>query len=207
MLSANGDGSVMVVPDIAIVTIGVTSRATTAAEALAANNRDLAAVIAAIKGAGVADKDIGTAGFSVSPLYEPLRDVSPDNSPQKIIGYAVSNEVRVTIRDVTSAGGILDKVVSAGANQVNGIVFDIADRKAAEDQAIEAAIGEAIRRGTLMAAAAGVKLGRIVSLNANAGGGPQPYFARAEMAMAVPVMPGEQAVTANASISWEIGAE
>ena len=206
-LQASGDGSVLVVPDIAIVTIGVTTRGASAGEALRQNSTDLAAVIDTIRAEGVDDRDIGTAGFSVSPIYERRPDGARDDQLPRIVGYQVSNEVRVTIRDIATSGGILDKVVVAGANQVNGIVFDIADRKAAEDAAIEAAIGEARRRGGLMAAAAGVRLTRILTVNANAGGGPQPVFARMEMAADVPVMPGEQAVTANASITWEVEAE
>ncbi len=207
-LSASGEGEVMVVPDIAIVTIGVDTRGTTAGEALAANSADLTNVIQTIRAAGVADKDIATAGFSVSPVYEQTPNNVRTDRPPKIIGYDVSNQVRVTIRDIAASGGILDKVVTAGANRVNGIAFDIADRQAAEDKAIAAAIAEARRRASIMAEAAGVKLMRITSVNANAGGGPRPVFARMEMAAApVPVMPGEQSVTANASITWQVAEE
>ena len=207
VLQANGNGRVMVVPDIAIVTIGVTARGRAARDALDANSRDLAQVIAAVRVEGVADKDIATSGFSIHPLFADRKDGTPADEPAKIVGYQVSNQVRVTIREIESSGGILDKVVTAGANQVNGITFDIADRRAAEDAALQAAIAEARRQGAIMAAAAGVRLVRVVSVNGSAGGG-GPVFARLEMkAMDVPVMPGERAVTANASITWEIAAE
>ncbi len=208
ILEANGDGQVMVTPDIAIVTIGVVTRGDNASDALAQNSKDLNAALAAIKVAGVDDKDVGTSGLSIDPIYEPLRDAAPDAPPPKIIGYHVSNSVRVTIRDIASSGDLLDKVTSAGANQVNGIAFDVADRTSAEDEAIKAAIAEAKRRGTLMADAAGVTLGRMLTVHASAtGGGPVPMFARMEAAAPTPVMPGQQAVTANASITWEIAAE
>ena len=203
-LQANGDGEVLVTPDIAIVNIGVTSRATDAAAALAANSADLAKVIDAIKAAGVAEKDIGTSGFNINPVYR--QTDQPSDQPPAIIGYEVSNQVRVTIRDVKSSGGILDAVVKAGANQVYGIAFDIADRKAAAEGAIKAAIADARAKAELMAEAAGVRLVRILSINANEnGGGGVPVFARMDMKAApAPVMPGERPVSANASITWEI---
>jgi uncharacterized protein YggE len=204
-LSANGEGTAYVVPDIAIVSIGVTTRGATAAAALASNSADLARVIDTVKGEGVADRDIGTTGFSIYPVYEqpqPMDGVEP--GPAKIVGYQVTNEVRVTIRDIAASGGILDKVVTAGANQVNGITFDNADRKTPADAALADAIRDATRQAGIMAEAAGVRLVRIVNVNASSGGG-GPVFARLEaMAAAVPVMPGERAITANASVTWEI---
>jgi uncharacterized protein len=205
VLQANGEAQEYVVPDIAIVSIGVTNRAASASEALDANNADTARVIATIQGAGVDDKDIGTSGFSVNPVYEPVTDSTPRDQLPAIVGYQVSNEVRVTIRDIASSGGILDAVVKAGANQVNGIAFDVSDRKAATDRAIAAAIADARATARLMAEAAGVKLVRIVSVNANGGGGGGPMFARMEMAAApVPVMPGQQQISANANLTFEI---
>jgi uncharacterized protein YggE len=205
MLTANGDGVTMVTPDIAIVTIGVLSRAPTASAALDANSADLGKALEAIKAAGIADKDIRTSGFSVSPVYAPPPERAT-GAPLPITGYQVSNEVRVTVRDIAKSGALLDKVVRAGANQVSGIAFDIADRQSAEDAALKAAIAEARRTGELMAEAAGVKLVRVVNISASANHAPMPMMARADfgVAKAVPVMGGEQAVNANASIVWEI---
>jgi uncharacterized protein YggE len=205
-LIANGEGEVKVVPDLAIVTLGVQTRATTSAGALAANSSDLQAVVDAIKAAGVLEKDIATSGFSVTPLFQTLRP--PSDQPAPIIGYSVSNNVTVTIRDVAKSGPILDQVVKAGANRLSGIAFDISDKKSAEEAAMKAAIAEAKRRGELMAEAAGVRLVRILSVNATPnGGGPVPVFARQEFAAAQaapPVMAGQRSVTANATITWEI---
>lgn len=204
-LQASGQGIEYVVPDIAIVTLGVTSRGRTASDALAANSTDLQAAIDAVKGSGVDEKDIGTSNFSIYPVYAMNSD-GTQTQPPKIVGYEVSNEVRVTIREIANSGAILDKVVTAGANRVSGISFDSADRKTPEDAALKSAIGEARRKAELMAAAAGVKLGRILSVSTSeANGGPQPVFARMEMkASAVPVMPGQQQVTVDASITYEI---
>lgn len=211
-LNANGEGSVAVVPDIAVVTIGVTTRATTAREALDQNSADTASVIAAVQAEGVADRDIGTSGFSVSPVYEePPRNAQPQNgAPQlpAIVGYQVSNTVRVTIRDVATSGGILDKVVSAGANQVSGIRFDVSDPDTPADEALKLAIADARKKAELMAEAAGVRLVRIINIS---GSGSRPFFrAEAPAPLAVrdvPVMPGEQTITANANVIWEIAPE
>ena len=204
-LTADGQGITMVVPDIAVVTIGVASRARTASAALAANSTDLARAIAAIQAAGVADKDIGTSGFAIDPIYQPVPEGQQQTTPPAIIGYGVSNSVTVTIRDIAKSGGILDAVVSAGANQVNGIRFDVSDPKAANDAALTAAIADALAKGALMADAAGVKLVRVLSVSASAGGGPRPVFmAMAKAASPVPVMPGQQSLDASATISWEI---
>jgi uncharacterized protein YggE len=207
-LQASGQGQVMVVPDLAIVSIGVTTRAANAGDALAANSTDLNKAIDAIKGAGVAEKDIGTIGFAVTPIYQ-TTPRPPTDQPPPIIGYSVTNEVRTTIRNIASSGAILDQVVKAGANRVSGIQFDISDAKASEDAATRAAIAEARHRGALMAEAAGVSLGRMLSVSVSIGNnGPQPVFARAasDFAAQAPVLPGQRAVTANASITWEIGA-
>ena len=204
LLTATGDGSVMVVPDIAIVTIGVVSRGATAREALDANSADIGKVIDAIRGEGVADKDIGTSGFSVNPVYEAPPDNGAETRPPRVLGYDVSNEVRVTIRDIAASGAVLDKVVSAGANQVNSIAFDISDRVKPSDEALAAAVADATRKGKLIAEAAGLRLVRIMSVTVNDA---VPVFARAEMSMAAkaaPIMPGERQVTANATISWEV---
>jgi uncharacterized protein YggE len=207
-LSANGEGEVMVAPDLAIVTLGVVSRGTTAAAALTVNSTELTMAVDQVKAAGVAEKDIQTSGFTITPIYQSGRQ--PSDQPPPIVGYSVSNTVKVTIRDVSKSGAILDQVVRAGANRLSGVMFDLSDRKAAEDQAVKAAIAEARQRGELMAEAAGVRLVRVVSVNASTdGGGPIPVFQRDTFAAQAaapppPVLPGQQKVTAHATVTWEI---
>jgi uncharacterized protein YggE len=206
-LTASAEGSVDVTPDIVTVTLGVVSNGKTAAEALEANSRDMNAAIEAIKKAGIAEKDIGTSGFNVSPIYAPRPDNRPDD-PAKVIGYEVSNQVSVTIRDLKSSGAILDQVVAAGANQVNGISFDVADDRTPADAALKNAIAASRRKAELMAEAAGVKLVRIVSITTD--GGARPVFAAYDGAMLraakapTPIMAGSRTVTASATIVWEI---
>jgi hypothetical protein len=210
-LNASGEGYVMVVPDIAIVTVGVTTRAEAARAALDQNTAETARVIATIRSAGVAEKDIGTSGFSVFPVYEerpPRADGEGGiEAMPKIVGYQVQNEVRVTVREIGKSGALLDQVVTAGANQISGIQFDVAEPQAAADEALKKAIADARRKAQLMAAAAGVRLVRVLDVS---GGSGMPMFARAQSfdamggAPAVPVMPGETRVQANANIVFEI---
>jgi uncharacterized protein YggE len=206
-LSANGDATENAAPDIAIVTLGVLTQADTARAALDGNNAEMDKVIQSVRGEAIADKDIATNGFSIGPVYAQDPSPRPDGTmqPPKIVGYQVSNQVRVVIRELDKAGTVLDKAVTAGANQAASISFDIDDRKAIVDKAIAAAIADATRRAELMAEAAGVRLVRILNVNANEGGGPIMRYSEAAMsAKAVPIMGGELSVTANAQISWEI---
>jgi uncharacterized protein YggE len=205
-LSATGQATETAAPDMATVTLGVVSEAKTAREALDANNADIAKVIDAIKAAGIADKDIGTTGFNVGPVYSNPRprDDGSSDAP-RITGYQVSNQVQVTIRELAKAGGVLDAAVTAGANQAASIEFGLVDRKPVEDKAMTGAIADANRKAELMANSAGVKLVRILSVSANEGGGPFPVpMAMARADKAVPVMAGERAVSANATVVWEI---
>lgn len=208
-LSASGEGIENAAPDVAVVTLGVLSRAPSARQALDANNTEMDKVIQAVRGQAIADKDIATTGFSISPVYsQPIqpRDGSRPFEPE-IIAYQVSNQVRIVVRDIDKTGVVVDSAVTAGANQAGSINFEIEDRQALADKAIAEAIADARRKAELMAAAAGVRLVRVLTVNANEGGGGPVYrleAARASAAPPVPVMGGELSVTANAQISWEI---
>ena len=204
-LQANGTGEVKVTPDIAVVTLGVTTQAPQASAALGTNSAELTKAIAAIRAAGIAEKDIATAGFSIHPVYQQAGN-RPSDRPPAIVGYAVVNQLRVTVRDISRSGGLLDQVVRAGANRVSGIAFDISDRKQAANDALTAAIADAKARAALMADAAGLRLVRILSLNAGESGGRGPVMAfdMAAKAAPVPVMPGERTISANAQIVWEV---
>lgn len=208
-LAANGEGVETAAPDIAIVTLGVVSRADSARAALDANNADMDKVIQAVRGEAIADKDIATSGFSINPVYSnpPQPRPGEHSAEPSIVAYQVSNQVRIVVRDLDKAGTVLDRAVTAGANQAGSINFDIDDRQALADKAILAAIADAKRKAELMAAGAGVRLVRVLSVNANEGGGGGPMYRREAMmasAPVVPVMGGELTITANASISWEI---
>lgn len=210
LISISGTGSVNAVPDIAHVTSGVVSEAKTARDALGANNADMARVIETLKAAGIEARDIATAGFNISPVYSSYRPKPGEEArPPRVVGYRVSNAVNVRIRDLDKVGPVLDQLVSDGANTVDGIRFAIDDDAALLDEARKAAVADAMRKAKILTEAAGVRLGRIVSIGENQfSRPPQPMLrmARAEAAMdaAVPVEAGEQTLRVEVSITWEI---
>ena len=209
-MSVNGAGVVSAAPDLAIVNIGVVSNGATAREALDANNADMNAVVTAIRGAGVADRDIGTTGFAINPTYDTPPEPRPGEARRapQVVGYEVTNQVTVRIRDLAESGAILDQVVSAGANQINSISFDIDDQEKLRDEAIRLAIADARRKGEIMAEAAGVELVRILTVSINDYAEPVFYDRVAMSAQAessVPILGGEHSITVNATVEWEIG--
>lgn len=200
-----GHGEVRAAPDMGLVMIGVLSQADTAADALKANTTAMQAVLAVLKDAGIAEKDIQTSNFTVQPRY----DYNNNGQPPRLVGYDVSNTVTVAVRKLDSLGAILDKVVSAGSNQINGILFQIAKPETAMDEARKLAVADAARKARVYAAASAVALGDIVSISES--GGMQPpipmdaKMIRAEGAVTnVPIAQGEQVISVDVNIVWEI---
>jgi uncharacterized protein len=205
IISLSGHGEVHIAPDLAIVTVGVTSSAATAREALDTNTKSMEGVMAALKEAAIELRDIQTSNFSINPRY----DYGQNNAqPPKVVGYDVSNNVTVTVRKLGSLGAALDQVVSSGSNQINGVMFQVSKPEAATDEARKLAVADALRKANVYAAASGVTLGQIVSLSE--GGGyqpPVPVFKsmRAESVSAdVPVAQGEQTIAVDVNFTWEI---
>jgi uncharacterized protein YggE len=201
-IAMSGHGEVKAPPDQVQVNAGVTTSAATAAAALTANTQRMKAVFAALEKMGVAQKDIQTADFSVSPQYTN----GANNEAQRLTGYQVRNQVSVRLDDTGKLGAALDALVAAGANQMNGINFSIRDNGAMLQKAREAAIADARQRAETYARAAGVTLGPIQSIGEGGGSGPVPMFKAVRM-MAdapVPVAAGEESVTADVSVVWEI---
>jgi hypothetical protein len=206
-LVVNGEGIVIARPDIATVTIGVVSEAANARAALDANNNNMRNVVSSITAAGVEERDIGTSGFNVEPVYSrpPLRPDGSQENPQ-IIGYRVSNQVTVRIRNIDNSGAVLDAVVTAGANRLTGIEFGIAEPGRLNDEALRNAIADARRKADLIAQAAGVRLVRVLSISTN-NAFPRPEFdmrLAAASAKEVPILQGERTLSATASIVYEI---
>jgi uncharacterized protein len=152
-----GEGSVSVAPDCARIRSGVTTRAKTAREAAEANTKAMAAITAMLLGAGIAQKDIQTARYSVQPVYESHQP----NTEQKLAGFSVSNQLHVTIRQLDKAGEILDRLVATGATDVGNVEFLHSDPSRTLDQAREAAIADARRKAELYAHASGLHLGSV----------------------------------------------
>lgn len=200
-ITVTGTGTVQVVPDLATVSLGVTTEGPSASDAMAANSKALAAVMARLKAAGIAERDMQTSNLSLNPNW-----VNYDNgtAPQ-IQGYVASNMLTVQVRDLAAIGGVLDAVVADGANTLNGLSFGLADPRPKEDEARKAAVADAVARARLLAEAAGAHLGAIVSITE--GGftpGPMPMFAKAAESAAVPVAAGEVEVSASVTMVFDI---
>ncbi|MEM9524669.1 MAG: SIMPL domain-containing protein, partial [Pseudomonadota bacterium] len=198
-------GKVEGVPDMARVTVGVTTEAETAADALAENSRRLTAVFAALADAAIEDRDMQTSNLTLSPKWNDRLQNSRQSG--RITGFVVSNVLRINVRDLTKLGGILDQVVSSGANQFQGLSFGLQDPDPAQDAARRAAVIDAARKAALYAEAAGVKLGRIVSIEENGGvRGPitMSMDMRAFAAESVPIAQGEVSVGATVTIVYEL---
>lgn len=212
LLSLNAEGRSFRKPDLAVFNAGVTSQGKTAAAALAANSADMNRVMAALKAAGIADRDIQTSNLSINPTYSQQvvrSDGRVEETAPRIVGYQVNNQVIVRQRKLVDYGRVLDTLVSAGANQINGPSFELDDSDAAMDEARTAAMTKARQRAELYARAAGLKIKRIVSISEGGGYSPQPMpVLYAKMAMAdaapTPVAPGEVGLTASVSVQFEL---
>jgi uncharacterized protein YggE len=205
LLTVSGTGEAKAVPDQATISAGVVSEAKAAGDALAANSRAMNAVFATLKRFGIPDKSIQTSSFSVSPQY-PDYDAK---QPRRIIGYQVSNTVTVTVDDLSKLGPALDALVSSGANSLGDIAFSVRDQKPLLAQAREAAVKDAVAKAETLARAAGVSLGPIVSIGEEGAAPPVRPMYRMAMAAAPaaappPVAAGEESLTANVTVSWEI---
>jgi uncharacterized protein YggE len=204
----SGEGTASATPDLAIINSGVVSEGKTAREALDANTAAMAKLIAAIKAAGVEDKDVATSGFSVAPRYVYSQRNDGTQEPPRITGYEVRNTVTVKVRDLTKLGGILDKAVTEGSNQIDSLSFDIADKKKLYEEARKGALADARAKAELYAGAAGVKLGRLRELSEQTSGGfppPRPMMRMEAAAKAdVPIERGEQEISVNVTATWEI---
>jgi uncharacterized protein YggE len=199
-----GTGEAHGKPDFAQIQVGVVTEAHTAAEALKKNNEAMSQLIVMIRKRGIEDRDLQTVQFNVSPRYNYDKT---QQEPPKISGYQVTNEVHVRVRNLTTLGAFLDETISLGANQVRGISFGVAEPAQLMDEARKKAIADAQRRARVFAEAAGVKLGKPLRIDEQAGGRPGPYpVARMEAAAAsaVPIAPGEQTFSITVTVSYAI---
>jgi len=228
LLTVSAEGRTLRQPELAVFSSGVTTQGKTAGEALAENSRAMTRVIAALKGAGIAERDIQTSNLSINPIYsDPNRDammaarvngtpyvpLPPEQQIQKIVGYSVSNQVSVRQRRLGDYGKVIDTLVSAGANQVNGPSFQMDDADPALDEARVAAMKKARQRADLYARAAGLRVARVVSISESGGyyAPPPMVFAAAERGgisapppPPAPVQAGELQLTANVTVLYEL---
>ncbi|WP_265500008.1 SIMPL domain-containing protein [Paracoccus beibuensis] len=199
-LTVSGEGQSRVAPDMATVQLGVTTQADSAAEAMRLNSDQQAAVIEALRGAGIDETQIQTSGLTLNPMMN-----YPENQAPEVTGYQASNIVSVRVTDLARTGEVLDAIVAAGANEINGITFSREDGAEALDQARRDAVADARRKAEVLAEASGTTLGPIIALRdvATGGGGPRPMMRMdAAMAESVPVQPGEVEMSAQVEIEY-----
>ena len=204
-ITVNATGEAQAAPDLATVTLGVVTEGVTAATALEGNNQSVSALLARLKEMGLEPRDIQTSGFQVSPRYVyPEQANGGAQEPPSIAGYSVSNTVTARLRDLDGLGEVLDNAVRAGANQIQGIVFEVSKADELADDARRQAFAAARRKAELYAAAAGVTLGPVISISeATHTEPPQPMMRmQAARADSVPVETGEQTLSLTVEVVW-----
>ena len=197
LVTVTGEAMVAVAPDMAIIRVGVTSQGKTAREAGEANGKQMTGVLAALKAAGIADRDVQTSSLSLQPQYDPSK-----SGAARLLGFQATNQVTVKIRAIDTLPDVLDRAISAGANEMSGIEFVVSEQSKLLDQARAEAISDARRKAELYAKAAGAKVGAVVAITEE--GSAPPRLMQALRAGAAPVAPGEQTLRAVVTASYEL---
>ncbi len=205
-ITATGTGRVTIVPDFATVTLGVSTQAPTVVDAQQTNAAHVSAVIEALTAQGIAKEDLQTSYFGINPIYD-YSSANADGS-QRLWGYQVSNTLNVTIRDLGKVSAVLDAAMDAGANESYGLTFDSTKRAEAYDQALETAVKAAARKAGILAGAAGVTLGELLSVAEQTAGSYGAFNAAAGVMEAradTAIMNGTLAVEATAVLTYRAG--
>jgi uncharacterized protein YggE len=208
VIKVSGEGRATAAPDMATLQLSVVKDAKTAREALDANNKAIADVLAGLKQAGVAERDLQTSGFSIMPQYNYPQNSDGSNRPPELIGYQVVNGVSVRVRDLTKLGEILDKSVTLGVNQGGGIEFTNDKPEPVISEARKAAVADAINKARVLAEAAGVSLGRLIELSEQPAR-PEPIPVARSMAKEfaadqVPIATGESAYSVTVNVTFAV---
>jgi len=203
-VEVGGEASISVTPDFAVLTLGVTTTGKDAREAASANAKAVTAIVALIKGEGVAAADIQTSNLTVAPQFS-----NPSSSPtaHSITGYNVSDMVTVTARDISRLGALIDKAVDAGANSIYGIAYGQNNPSALLDKARPLAVADARRKAEIFASAGGAKVGRLMELTEQTAQ-PTPFarraYVQAAAAAPTPIEAGEDRLTVSVTARFEL---
>ncbi|KPN07994.1 SIMPL domain-containing protein [Xanthomonas arboricola] len=206
LLNVSAEAEAKRIPDIATLSAGVVTQAADGNAAMRQNAEQMSKVMAAIKAAGIADKDVQTTGINLSPQY-----TYKENEAPKINGYQASNTVSLKVRDISRLGKVLDALVAQGANDINGPSFSVDQPEPAYDEARVAALKKAQARADTYAKSLGLKVRRIVSISeGRSGGGVRPMMMAASMRSAkaemdTQVAPGESTLSINLDVTFELG--
>jgi len=196
-ITVTGTGTVSSAPQVTMWSFGATARADTASGAFAAASTTMRKVNAALKAEGIAPDDMQTQQVSLM--------VQESGDGTKTIGYAASSSVQVTVRALEKAGAVVDAAVAAGATDVSGPSFDVAGRDDLYRRALGAAVDDATAKARVLAASAGVTLGRIASLTEGSGAVPViGHDASPQSGGGVPIEPGQSEVTASVTATFAV---
>lgn len=205
LLSVSAEATSKRVPDVATISTGVVTRGADSNAAMRENADQMAKVLAALKGAGIPERDIRTTGVNLNPQYQ-----YAENQPPKITGYEARNTVSVKVRDLGKLGKIMDTLVAEGANELNGPSFEVDKPDEAYDEARRAALEKAQARAEMYAKALNLRVRRIVSIDETSGGFRPPVPMMRAMAMEAKgadtaISPGESSLGVSLNIVFELG--
>ena len=202
-ITVNGQCVVSIAPDTATIRLGVSERAASAAEAMAQTSEKVRGILDQLDSLKIAGLDRQTSGLYLRPVYD--NGSRSDTTPVQVSGYEAGNTVSVTVRDLSKLGQLLDAVVAEGANDFNGLQFGLQDNEAALEQARKDAVSDAMARAQQLADAAGVKLGKVISMSETSQGFRPMEMRSAQMkSMDMPIETGEVDVSAQVSLQFEI---
>jgi uncharacterized protein YggE len=198
-ITVTGTGEASQAPDVAILTLGVDTQATQAAEAFTATNAKLSSVIDALKSGGVAEEDIQTQALQLTARYS--QPPAGSAGSRDIIGYTASGTLLVHVRTISETGQLLDAAVQAGSNQIGGISFDISDPTTVLKQARQTAWNDALAKAQQLAALSGAQLGEVQTIN-DSSFTPRPSPIGIAAEAAAPVQPGTQTMQVTLNVTW-----
>lgn len=215
-VTVSGEGKVYVKPDVAIVSLGVTATGLTVADVTIKNTNEMNAVIEAVKKLGVAEKDIQTTNYNLTPNYATQPAVYntimyPVSNPSKVVGYTLEQDVQVKIRDFTKIGNVLSQATTAGANLVGDLQFTIDNPEQFREQARAAAIKQAKANAQNLAKESGVNLGKLINVYEGYNSVPIMYNSAkamgggvAESAPAPIIQPGQQEIDVTINLTYQV---
>lgn len=186
--TVSGEGKVTMIPDIAVVNVGVTAQGPNVSAVQKQLNTKMNAVTDSIKRLGIDAKDIKTSNYNISPMYD------YSSSSQRVTGYQATSNLTIKVRKIDNANSVIDAATTNGANQVGGISFDVDDKTKAENQAREQAVADAKSKATVAAKAAGFHLGRIINYSEGGNSSPRP----------IPMMDKAMSVSAGAGVPTQV---
>lgn len=202
VLTVSGTAQVPVVPDLAMVSVGVDVIATTARAAISENAEQMNRVFKLLQDNDIALADIQTSQFQLAPQWSNQK--SGSDKPPEIVGFMVSNSVRVKVRELARLGAVLDALAGSGATSFHSVRFDISQPQPHQDEARQLAVAEAMRKAKLFADAAGQHLGRILSIDEAGSASAPVYRMEATIARSSPIAEGEMTISANVTMRFQL---